>query len=221
MDASTFPHDLTGFSLAGHQRTATGSKVTCGGCHPAGLVRFDQATCRECHATLNPGFMRRHERTFGGECVPCHDGADRFGAGFDHDRLPFPLSGKHAQVACDKCHANAASLQALQSTPRECVACHTKNDKHHGTFGRDCSQCHSTGTWANAKFDHSIFPIDHGSTEQKATCATCHPKDPSSYTCFGCHRHTPASVLASHEGRPLDSLTDCVACHPQGRQRDN
>lgn len=221
VDGRNFPHQLTGFSLAAHQLTGVGSEVTCAGCHPAGLTRFDQATCKECHARLDPRFMRQHSVTFSASCLPCHDGVDRFGANFDHSRLPFPLTGRHVQVACVSCHEHATSLQVLQSTRRDCYACHARNDHHHGAFGQDCGQCHSTGSWSNATFDHSIFPITHGNSEQQATCKTCHPRTLSSYTCFGCHRHTPANVASSHEGGSLSSLTDCIRCHPQGRQGDN
>lgn len=213
-----FPHELTGFSLRGHQRTAAGARVTCAQCHPKGLAQFDPATCGACHATLNAGFMTQHEATFGPACVPCHDGADRYGADFDHNRFAFKLTGKHVGLACQRCHTNAASVAALQATPQTCYACHAKDDRHAGRFGQQCGQCHTAATWANATFDHSIFPVDHGSREQTSTCQTCHPTDVSSYTCFGCHRHTPANVVGGHEGRSLAQLTDCIRCHAGGRR---
>ena len=221
VDARSFPHDLTGYSLAGHQRTSSGAAVTCAGCHPSGLGRFDGATCASCHTKLNPKFMRQHVTTFGAKCMACHSGADPFGTNFDHNTLAFPLIGKHAQASCVSCHANGGSLEALRATPKDCYACHAKNDRHKGSFGKNCGQCHSTNGWTDATFDHSIFPLDHGADEQKATCKTCHPNDPSGYTCFGCHRHTPANIVARHEGQTLQSLADCIRCHPQGRQGDN
>ena len=102
VDEATFPHDLTGYSLRGHQRTTEGSQVTCADCHPKDLAHFDQATCADCHATIDATFMSRHEATFGKQCLPCHDGTDRVGANFDHNRLPFKLTGKHAGVACEQ-----------------------------------------------------------------------------------------------------------------------
>ena len=46
---SSFAHDLTGYSLAGHQRSVNGAKVTCADCHPKGLTQFDQGVCSSCH----------------------------------------------------------------------------------------------------------------------------------------------------------------------------
>ena len=145
------------------QRTASGSKVACAGCHPKGVAHFDQATCADCHAALDAAFVTRHEASFGTSCLPCHDGTDRFGADFDHNKLPFKLTGKHAGLACARCHADAGSIQALQKAPQDCYPCHAKNDNHKGAFGQQCGQCHTPAGWAGATFDHTIFPVDHGS----------------------------------------------------------
>lgn len=215
---SSFPHDLTGYSLTGHGRTQSGASVTCAQCHPRGLAQFDQATCTGCHTSLAAGFMSRHEGAYGTHCLACHDGADRYGPGFDHNSLAFKLSGKHASTACDRCHADARSLQDMRNTPQDCYACHAKSDKHKGAFGRQCGQCHTPAAWTGAKFDHTVFPVDHGRREQVATCKTCHPVDVTTYTCFGCHQHTQVNIVARHEGRSLAELTDCIRCHAGGRR---
>jgi hypothetical protein len=216
----TFPHDLTRYSLRGHRRTAKGAALACTDCHPKGVATFDQATCTSCHTALDSAFMTRHEASFGRQCRTCHDGSDRFGADFDHNKLPFKLSGKHAAVACQRCHANAASAGALRSTPQDCNGCHAKDDQHKGAFGLQCGQCHTPASWANATFDHTIFPVNHGSEAQVATCKTCHPNDVSTYTCYGCHEHTPARVQADHEGQAIAGLADCIRCHAGGRKGD-
>jgi hypothetical protein len=145
VDPATFPHDLTGYSLRGHTRTASGGRFACADCHPKGLSHFDQATCADCHAVLDARFMSSHETSFGKDCLVCHKG------------------------------------------------------------GR-------------TNFDHSVFPVDHGAEERRPTCQTCHPKGVRSYTCYGCHAHTPARVQGQHEGRPLADLTDCIRCHQGGRK---
>ena len=218
-DGAGFPHDLTGFSLQGHQRTANGAKFTCADCHTKDLTQFDQATCADCHAAIDATFMSEHEAAFGKKCLLCHDGSDR-GASVDHSKFAFKLTGKHAGVACEKCHGNAKSLQDFQKTPQDCYACHAKDDKHQGAYGKQCGQCHTPDGWSNATFDHTKFPLDHGSSEQKATCTTCHPTNVSTYTCYGCHRHTTASVRSGHEGRNVAELADCIRCHPDGRAGD-
>lgn len=220
IDGADFPHDLTGYSLRGHKRTAKGAKFTCADCHPKDLAHFDQATCADCHAAIDAKFVSRHEVSFGKECLLCHDGSNRDGTNVDHSKFPFKLTGKHAGVACEKCHANAPSLQDLQKTPQDCFACHAKDDKHQGAFGQQCGQCHTPESWSNATFDHTSFPVNHGSEERRATCQTCHPTDVSTYTCYGCHEHTPATVQSDHEGRAIAELADCIRCHPGGRKGD-
>jgi hypothetical protein len=211
-----FPHFLTGYSLTGHQRTPRGAKVSCSDCHHNDLSHFDEASCSECHAKLDASYMRKHVAAFGSRCLTCHDGSGRFGADFDHGKLPFKLTGKHSGLACGQCHPDTGSLQALKNTPSECSACHAKDDKHNGTFGQFCGECHSTDRWPGATFDHRIFPINHGNRGTASTCQTCHPLSLSSYTCFGCHEHTPAGIQSKHEGRTIVQLADCVRCHAGG-----
>lgn len=215
---ATFPHDLTTYSLSGHRRTAAGAKVTCMQCHPAGLAQFDQTTCTSCHTALKSAFMSRHTSSYGPHCLGCHNGSDRYGAGFDHRGFTFHLTGKHATITCYSCHTGAISLQAMRSTPQGCYSCHAKSDKHKGALGRQCGQCHTSAAWTGAKFDHTIFPVDHGRSERVATCKTCHPADVTTYTCFGCHRHTEATIAARHEGRSLAEIADCIRCHAGGRR---
>ena len=212
-----FPHELTGYSLRSHKRTARGARVTCRDCHPKDFTTFDQRSCAQCHARLDRAFMSQHEASYGADCLACHHGLDLSGSDFDHNTLSFKLTGRHASVPCKKCHPDAATLQALRDTPKDCYSCHAKDDRHRGRFGRQCEQCHSAADWGDVTFDHNVFPIDHGKREQRATCETCHPNGLRSYTCFGCHAHTPANVVGEHEGRNLAQLRDCIRCHEGGR----
>lgn len=221
LNPAVFPHALTGYSLAGHRRTAAGARVTCVQCHPDGLGQFRQSTCIQCHTTINPAFMSTHEKAFGLDCLSCHNGSGVFGADFDHSKLPFQLTGKHSGLACNRCHTDMSSLAAFQRTPQRCYSCHAQNDAHKGAFGQQCEQCHTTSGWDGATFNHAIFPVSHGSDRQVATCRTCHPTQFSTYTCYGCHEHTPATVAADHEGRNPAALTDCIRCHAGGSTSDN
>jgi hypothetical protein len=215
-DGQAFPHDLTKFSLRGHREDGRGGHITCAQCHPTDLSRFDEASCDQCHAALNASFMRQHESRFGKKCLLCHDGRGQEGGSFDHNKVTFKLTGRHVGVACDRCHP-VGSLQSAATTPRDCNACHAKDDKHKGAFGAQCDQCHTTAGWPGAKFDHTAFPVTHGREEQLATCKTCHPNDVSTYTCYGCHQHTVANVLAEHQGRKAADLANCIACHKGGQ----
>ncbi len=201
----------------------------CGACHAAPWSsRTMDDRCLTCHAdvaTQIQGNSGIHGGLVGAmsspTCRVCH--SDHLGpngaltANFNHNAFPFKLTGAHIHVACNLCHTNASSLQDLRNTPQDCYSCHASMDKHGGTFGKLCGECHSTTGWADAKFDHTIFPIDHGSNQQTATCTTCHPTNFSSYTCYGCHFHTTANVQSNHEGKSLASLANCIQCHPGGR----
>lgn len=217
VDPETFPHELTRYSLRGHERTAKGTRFVCADCHPRDLAHFDQATCAECHTSIDTGFMTKHEAAFGMECLLCHTG-NRDGADFDHNKLPFKLVGKHAKVKCEQCHFNRGSAQSPQATPQDCFSCHAKDDKHKGAYGQKCEQCHSANGWPDATFDHKVFPLNHGSERQKSTCQTCHPTNVNTYTCYGCHEHTPARVRSDHEGQSLAKLANCIRCHAGGRK---
>ena len=180
------------------------------GLHGALVGKSQSPTCKGCHTD--------HRGPSGALTV-----ADE--STFPHDTTGYSLRGHQkksngTRFACADCHPKGVS-QFDQAT---CAACHTAIDakfmsQHVTEFGTQCLGCHD-GRRTN--FKHDVFPLDHGSREEKATCETCHPNRVfKSYTCFGCHRHTPANVVGDHEGQSLAQLQDCVRCHPQGRQGDN
>ena len=211
-------HEVAGFSLDTHRETQSGAAFACHDCHPAGYDRFSQRVCTDCHAEIDDAFMRDHEATFGRDCLACHDGTGA--ARVDHDRFAFKLTGKHRDVACEDCHEGARTGKDYRDAPTDCYGCHAEDDEHDGAYGRECGDCHTARAWGDVTFDHKVFPLDHGSEEQRATCQTCHPRGTSTYTCYGCHEHTTANVLGKHEGRPLSELADCVRCHPGGREAE-
>lgn len=218
----------TGRTLGGvASHAATGGD--CEACHTAPWSAATMgARCLRCHTdveqqlTSGKGLHARMAGTPSApSCLGCHTehrGATASLTFFDHAAVGFPLTGGHKTVACDKCHPNAATMNDFRNAPRECVGCHAKDDPHKGAFGRKCEDCHNPSAWDDVNFDHSIFPTDHGAEERRPTCKTCHPVDVSRYTCYGCHRHTPANVVAEHEGRSLTELTDCIKCHKGGRK---
>ena len=219
LDEASFrsAHDMTGFSLKSHRETESGGSFACADCHPKDWAPFDQAICADCHAGIDAAFVKEHEAAFGRECLTCHDGTGAITV--DHDKFAFKLTGEHAGVACNACHKDARSLQDYKDAPQDCYACHAEDDEHDGAYGRDCGACHTAAAWDEVTFDHKVFPLDHGSEERKVTCETCHPSGMDSYTCYGCHEHTEANMLARHEGRSLAELEDCVRCHEGGRTK--
>ena len=133
----------------------------CGACHaaPWSSQTMDDK-CLACHTDVRTQ-VKGHSGIHGGmlgatssSCKACH--SEHLGpngaltANFNHDSFPFKLTGKHASVPCQQCHANATSLQDLRNTPQDCYSCHAKDDKHGGSFGRLCGQCHKTTDWGDA-----------------------------------------------------------------------
>ena len=116
----------------------------------------------------------------------------------------FPLVGKHAQLACESCHANGR----FAGTPNTCVACHTQ-DKPAVHFVGDCAACHTAVSWQDIHFNHQVA----GATD----CVACHTKDkPANHfsgQCSNCHNTTNwTSVHFDHTG-----LTDCASCHTKDK----
>lgn len=213
-------HDAFGFSLAAHRETAQGARFTCADCHEPDRWDLPRDRCESCHRDYQPEFVADHVRDWGSDCAECHDGADRFSRGaFDHDRLDFPLTGAHRRTACKACHADVRALAGFGDAQTTCVGCHRADDEHDGSFGDDCGACHRTERWEDATLDHE-FPLDHGE-EGPIPCRTCHEERGNweSYTCYGCHEHTPARIRAEHEEEGIvRDLENCVRCHPTGRE---
>lgn len=208
MQAGEFPHELLGFSLNGHRRTARNEPFTCADCHREDITTFAPDMCEACHRQIDSIFAQAHVLSFGAACLDCHDGADRFGKGFNHNMISFKLAGAHVDVICVQCHVDARNLVDFQKAPQDCFACHSMDDPHESRLGADCSACHTTISWEGASFDHSLAAFQLEGEHAKVSCEKCHqdgvyrgtPSD-----CYSCHRQED-----EHEGR---FGTDCAACH--------
>jgi len=203
-----FPHDVSRFKLNSHQLTAEKEPFLCADCHGDDITTFDIFTCTECHGHMDMAFLINHHVAFGESCLECHDGVDRFGRDFDHNKFAFELNGQHASVECSKCHVMATTVAALQATSQACVSCHQKDDPHQGSLGPDCASCHSPDGWKPSTFDHdrSNFKLD--GAHVRVACEQCHmngvflgtPQD-----CFSCHKQNDP-----HAGQ---FGTTCEKCH--------
>jgi hypothetical protein len=208
VDQDSFPHQVVGFSLSGHQETANGEPFACRDCHGDDLTTFDLAVCQTCHDGLDPAFMADHVGAFGSACLGCHDGIDTYGAAFDHDRAAFPLRGQHAEVACIDCHAGARSPVDLQQTPTDCFSCHAGDDPHDGRLGKACDVCHTPDGWGEASIDHSLTAFPLTGAHLEVDCEECHQGDVFVGTptdCYSCHAGDDA-----HAGRLGQA---CDRCH--------
>ena len=144
----------------------------CTSCHKfgAGEATFK---CLECHTEI-AGRMATHRglhpnlvtKPASQDCVRCH--SDHNGEdfrlinwdpkAFDHRKAGYPLTGKHAGLACNQCHKADRISAAARSTIRvkdlnrtylglsqACDSCH--QDPHAGRLGPNCAQCHNDSDW--------------------------------------------------------------------------
>jgi hypothetical protein len=201
LDETTFDHTQTDFALRGKHKG-----VNCSNCHrPKTKHSAAPSTCVGCHRKDD-----KHKDTLGSKCENCHSESAWKETRFDHAKTRFPLLLHHASVKCVECHADP---QHLANTPRECVACHRKDDAHKAVLGEKCEKCHSEKTWKEAvRFDHgrdSRFPLREA--HRKAKCEGCHKdvrfhdKPPSA--CFGCHERN--DLEKGHKGRYGKKCENC------------
>jgi Cytochrome c7 and related cytochrome c len=214
----------------------------CTNCHSFGLGarRFQ---CTSCHKAIQERMDAKrgyHARVAdlskeGRDCAACH--TEHFGREFAivhwpqgqpfrHEETGYRLEGKHAGLACEKCH-NAAHVspaerqtikvrdpnQTFLGLSTSCVSCH--QDEHHGQLGEDCARCHDSNAWKPAsRFDHSRARFSLTGRHATVTCAECHARTegPVSFTrfvmddrdsCAECHRDP-------HQGAFRQS---CESCH--------
>lgn len=189
-----FDHDKTRFTLIGkHQKT------DCLKCHTTPALKTTSKTCVECHKKDD-----YHKGKLGKECDRCHTAVDWKRIGFDHSKTLYPLTGKHVDVSCTKCH-----VKEPYKIPTQCSSCHQKDDKHKGKLGDTCENCHVEKGWKDTqKFDHqkASFPLLDKHKDVK--CSDCHKtplfKDTSS-VCIDCH--IKDDYHKGHFGKK------CEACH--------
>jgi hypothetical protein len=227
-----FDHRRAGWALEQSHRT-----LACADCHTRKFQRSPAAalsppgghaprwigletSCASCHVDVHRGALAAN-------CLECHDQGDWTPAPrFSHDSTDYPLTGKHAQVACADCHS--APRVATRRTPSgdtipvyrdlphaECSACHA--DPHRGALGAGCADCHATSGFSdfNRKgfaHDRTRYPLRGRHAAVK--CEGCHDfstargRRPPFATCGGCHRD-PHKGTATLAGKPAD----CDACH--------
>ena len=213
----------------------------CFKCHARGGGMTQR--CLDCHTGIalqrssGRGLHGREARTK--ECAGCHP--DHAGRDFDmvrwdegaaeridHRRTGYPLTGKHATLACTACHQAkfqraAATVAGARPEPAHrwlglgtsCLSCHT--DPHKSRFGNDCQKCHTTRGWKGieaTRFDHDLTRYPLRGRHEAVRCEQCH--DPASATgkkppfdrCGSCHEDAHAGQ-ATVAAKPAD----CAACH--------
>ena len=99
---------------------------------------------------------------------------------FRSQRAAFPLEGKHAAVACVKCHQPNGPGAVFRTGKLACNSCHT--DAHAGEFAaapnsNRCELCHTPAGFENVTFNadrhqQTRFPLTGRHSE--VACRNCH-----------------------------------------------
>lgn len=208
-------HELTEYPLIGAH-----TSVQCQSCHIDKQWVGLETTCDACHDMDDA-----HEGQFGAQCEICHQETIWHETTFDHADTALPLIGGHSGITCESCHLET-EYTGLSAT---CVDCHVDPEFHAGYFGTECSKCHTVNAWFPVTYllTHDDFPLIHGGGSP--SCKTCHPSSLSTYTCYGCHEHTPEKAYWDHKryaGRwgsgkdEVENVDDCYRCHPTGYRWD-
>jgi hypothetical protein len=185
----------------------------------AGWVGLER-DCVSCHNDPHRGSLT-------GECTRCHDaGRWKDAPRFDHARTDYPLTGKHADVPCAKCHLAARLRPPVDSAGRptpvfrpvsfkDCSSCHA--NPHQGRLTGACTTCHVTSSFKTidrAGFDHDRTRYPLRGRHAAVACGSCHvgtgpaAARPAFATCATCHRD-PHAGEATIAGKAVD----CAACH--------
>jgi len=199
INKNTFKHAETDFKLKGAHAD---SKIKCKDCHrPNKKYREAPSTCIACHKKDD-----EHKGSLGKKCESCHTEKDwKDTEAFDHDKSEFALKGKHKDVKCNDCHKN----KKYRETPKACLSCHKKDDKHKGVLGKKCETCHTAKSWKETTFNHNTdTKYRLRGKHARIKCESCHKpgrslKLPSS--CYACHKSDD-----KHEGK---LGKNCAKCH--------
>ncbi|HWX91449.1 MAG TPA: cytochrome c3 family protein [Terriglobales bacterium] len=208
--------------------------IHCTECHKLGSSQ-PEFRCIGCHSDIGAriaakrGLHASYRIPAGSsqECSRCH--SDHNGVTFpmikweptkfDHKETGYLLEGKHAGLACNKCHTPeripaaeraAIKMKDLSKTflgiPQACVTCH--KDFHEGRLGPNCIQCHNFTDWKDTagKFDHSKTRYPLTGLHQEVKCEKCHTAD--------------ATGAPRYKGLPFGKCDDCHADPHKGSFKD-
>jgi hypothetical protein len=226
--ATGFDHAKTRWPLAGRH-----AQVGCDKCHTSRQPDRDKpgvtyrvfrvvagTDCASCHKDPHAGRL-------GTTCTSCHTPAGwrggmlRASAGFDHARTGYRLEGRHAALACEKCHLPGRPMRLPHAA---CTDCH--QDPHASgppartaEAGR-CERCHDVSGFKPSRFG----PAEHAKTGYPLTgahlavpCDACHrpaagrkaiPLRISGARCADCHRDPHRGEVDRHLAKG-----GCESCH--------
>lgn len=202
---ATFDHDKTRFALKNKH-----DNLKCSSCHKDQRYQDAPRACIGCHRKDDEHVVqgrRGHQGQYGEKCESCHHDKGWKPSTFVHDRdTQYALKGKHRSTECKACHAGPLYRQKLAT---DCHSCHKKDDKHEGSLGTKCADCHQERSWKEpSRFDHdkTSFPLLGKHVDAK--CEACHKS-----TVF---RDAPKACVACHLKDDKHEATlgkACERCH--------
>jgi hypothetical protein len=209
-----FDHGKYGFPLEGAH-----AAVKCLACHATLEFKQHAMNCASCHEDPHRGEM-------GPDCSRCHSARsflDQAALRRMHQTTRFPLTGGHAGLECESCHAPVASgHMQFVGTQADCYGCHADlyratKQPDHSSFPTDCAQCHSPIDWHASRFDHQKTRFPLTGAHRAVACTTCHADGVyagKSTLCYSCHRaeyDATAAPVPPHAASGFP--TTCQTCH--------
>ncbi len=185
---STFRHDSTKWKLGGKH-----TELDCQVCHLPNDFHQQGQACSNCHEDEHGGQLSSN-------CQECHSFSAFSPSTFKHKEDDFQMQGKHAELKCEKCHAD----HRYSLLKPNCTNCH--EDSHHGDLGSNCQECHNFSSWTNVFYDHNQTNFPLRGQHQQLRCEECHKQ--------GRFESTPTRCMFCHQD-PHDKTfgTDCESCH--------
>ncbi len=206
---------VTGFALTGMHAT-----LECTACHVGGKYQGTPAACIGCHLPDYQKASNPNHLALGlpQSCQQCHNTSAWQPANFNHDSVGFPLTGGHAKLQCEQCHANGN----FNLTSTACVSCHlkdyqgTSNPNHVSAgFPQQCEVCHSTANWTSATFNHAATGWPLTGAHANVQCTQCHTNgnyNLTSTACVNCHlKDFQGTTNPNHVATGLPQ--QCDVCH--------
>lgn len=167
----------------------------CTSCHR--IAEIGVVTTKGVPKKQNPSRPAFHSALAEPNCMACHSEHQKPGL-----TKPVAMRFDHSLIEADR----RADCQSCHRPPR---------DSLHSGQNLPCAMCHRQASWRPATFDHDrYFKLDG---HHKAACTTCHiGGDYMRSTCYGCHAHQPAQIIALHRAEGITNLQNCVRCHRSG-----
>lgn len=217
--------------------------IQCAGCHKLGGGQ-PVFRCLDCHREIasrlasNRGLHATYGLGVSSQgCAKCHsehNGRDfpllKWNpSGLDHQQTGYVLEGKHASLACNRCHnaehvaaaeRNSIKVRDLNQTymglASACSSCH--QDAHSGRLGANCQQCHGFNDWAAipGKLDHSRTRYPLTGAHQPVACQKCHTAGPDRKPRFVGLAFGKCSDCHADPHRGAFAQQACASCHNTG-----